>query len=83
MGKKEKLFAKAKNSPANLKFKELCLLAEFAGFKFRRQRGSHKIYKHPVYKAMMNFQPEEDSAKKYQVLQLIESIEEFNIILED
>jgi len=49
MLRKSKLFNKAKNSPYNFKFKELCTLAENVGFIFRNQTGSHKIYKHKLF----------------------------------
>ena len=47
MGKKDKLYRKAKESPENFSFTEICSLAEHVGFEFRNQSGSHKIYKHP------------------------------------
>jgi predicted RNA binding protein YcfA (HicA-like mRNA interferase family) len=82
MGKKEKLFEKAKNSAGNLRFEELCSLAEMVGFIFRNQKGDHKIYKHKNLKRMMNFQPNRDKskAKIYQIRQLINFIEEFKLI---
>jgi predicted RNA binding protein YcfA (HicA-like mRNA interferase family) len=76
MGKKEKLLQKAKNSPSNLTFDELCLLAEKYGFVFRGQSGSHKIYRHCVSQNIMNFQPDNNKAKKYQVKQLLAFIED-------
>ena len=83
MGKKDKLFKKARDSSENLTFNELCYLAEHAGFEFRNQTGSHKIYKHPVIKKTMNFQPDKkdkSKAKKYQTKQLITIIEDFNLM---
>ena len=88
MGKKEKLYKKAKESSSNLRFDEICLLAEKAGFVFKRQRGSHKLYQHltlvhPRIGKRMNFQPDEQDkskAKKYQIEQLIEFIDYFNLI---
>jgi len=83
MVRKSKLFNKAKNSPDNFKFKELCTLAENVGFIFRNQTGSHKIYKHKLFNKIMNFQPDKhdkSKAKKYQTNQLINFIEEFNFM---
>jgi len=83
MSKKDKLYKKAKASPENLSFVELCSLAEHAGFEFRNQTGSHKIFKHPANKKMLNFQPDEKNkgnAKKYQVKQLVEIIENYNLM---
>ncbi len=84
--KKIKLYKKLTESPTNAKFNEICRLAEEVGFEFRNQNGSHKIYKHPVYKKMMNFQPDKrdnSKAKKYQVSQLISFIDDNNLIKED
>lgn len=82
MTKKEKLFSKAKNSPGGLTFNELCRLAELAGFVFRNQSGSHKIYKHPATGEMMNLQPYGKHAKKYQVMQLLDVINKHGLISE-
>jgi predicted RNA binding protein YcfA (HicA-like mRNA interferase family) len=83
MGKKEKLYKKAKSSPTNLRFSELCSLAENVGFAFRDQTGSHKIYKHTKYDRTMNFQPDKhdkSKAKKFQIRQLIDFIDEHKLI---
>jgi len=73
----EKLIEKARRSPTNFTFEEICQLAERVGFIFRRQAGSHRIYKHPLYRAMMNFQPDKRDlakAKGYQIKQLLDFI---------
>ncbi len=83
MGRKEKLYNKAKTSPTNLTFNEICSLAEKVGFVFRNQNGSHKIYKHNSYNKIMNFQPDKhdkSKAKQYQIRQLLEFIDENNLI---
>ncbi len=83
MVKKERLYQKAKESPANFSFNKLCSLAEKVGFEFRNQRGSHKIYKHPKLRKMMNFQPDKhdkSKAKKNQIKQLMDFIDEFKLI---
>jgi predicted RNA binding protein YcfA (HicA-like mRNA interferase family) len=83
MGKKDKLYRKAKKSPGNLSFTEICSLAEHVGFEFRNQSGSHKIYKHPKIKKMLNFQPDKKNkskAKKYQAKQLVVIIEDNNLM---
>ena len=78
MSATEKLIEKARRSPNNFTFEEICLLAERVGFIFRRQAGSHRIYKHSLYKAMMNFQPDKRNpgkAKGSQIKQLLDFIE--------
>lgn len=88
MGKKENLYIKAIESPGNLSFNELCLLADKVGFVCKRQKGSHKLYKHlnlnhPDLGKRMNFQPDESDkskAKRYQTKQLLVLIDYFQLI---
>ena len=83
MVKKNKILSKAKSSPQNLTFNELCSLAEYAGFEFRNQTGSHKIFKNPTIKKMLNLQPDKkdkSKAKKYQIKQLVAYIDDFNLM---
>jgi hypothetical protein len=79
MSKAEKLLQRAINSRKNLKFEDLCSLAECYGWIFQRQSGSHRIYMHPGYGnrlgSMMNFQPRDGKAKPSQVTQLLNAIE--------
>jgi hypothetical protein len=42
MGKREKLYQKAKNSPKNLQFDELCSLAISVGFEQRKLKRRKK-----------------------------------------
>lgn len=74
MSKCSKAEEKARSSPHNLAFSDLCRLAECYGFEFARQRGSHKRYVHPSG-AFMSFQDANGNAKPYQVSQLLEWIE--------
>ena len=78
MNKCDKLLEKAKNSPNNFSFYEICQLAECYDFIFQRQSGSHTIYEHPILKIeqnrLMNFQNFKGKAKPYQVRQLLKAI---------
>lgn len=82
MARCAKLLDKAARSPKNLKFEDLCALAECYGWVFQRQCGSHRIYIHPglgnAFGSMMNFQSRDGKAKPFQVRQLLEAIEELN-----
>lgn len=81
MSKWVKLYMKARESPSNVTFHQLCSLAEHVGFIFRNQTGSHRTYRHPIIKKTMNFQPGKNGkAKIYQVDQLVGCIEEFNLM---
>lgn len=82
MARCAKLLDKAANSPKNLKFEDLCALAECYGWVFQRQCGSHHIYMHPGLGSrpgsMMNFQQRDGKAKPTQVKQLLDAIEGLN-----
>lgn len=78
MGRCDKLLEKAKNSPRNFSFDEICQQAECFGFIFQRQSSSHIIYEHPNLRVeqnrFMNFQNLKGKAKSYQVKQLLKAI---------
>ncbi len=83
MGRCTKLLEKAKSSSSNLRFEELCKLAECNGWELKRQNGtSHKIYVNPNLRPeqgrRMNFQNWNGEAKSYQVEQLLDAIENLN-----
>ena len=83
MSKKEKIYSKAKASPNNISFDDLCSLAEDVGFiKRKSSSGSHRIYSHPeIRQSIMNFQrPSSGKAKPYQVRQLLSFIDENNLL---
>lgn len=60
MANRRKLLQKARNSPSNLRFSEICKLAEDYGWEFKRQKGSHQQYGNPTLGGeignYMNFQ---------------------------
>jgi len=75
-----KLLEKAKNSPNNLRFSELCRLAECYGWEFKPQQGtSHLIGFNPSLTneqgRRMNFQNFKGKAKPHNVRQLLAAIE--------
>lgn len=77
MARCDDLLAKARTNPAGLRFKELCALAECQGWEFARQRGSHRMYKKPGRRELMDFQEGRNgAAMAYQVRQLLDAIED-------
>jgi hypothetical protein len=59
----------------------LCNLAEEAGFIFRNQTGSHRIYKHPQIPELLGLQKlKGGAAKPYQVKQLLRLIAEHDLV---
>lgn len=81
MTKKNKLFEKIKNAPENVRFEDICTLAEMAGFVFKKTRGSHRTYRHAGVIELLNFQDDNDKAKPYQVRQLLKIIEAYELEL--
>ena len=78
MGNCDKILAKARISPNNFSFAEICSLAECFGWQFRRQSGSHRIYENPKLSPeqgrIQNFQDVKGKSKPYQIKQLLRAI---------
>lgn len=78
------IYQKACASPNNFPFSELCRLIEGVGFEFRRQKGSHMIFKHPhihdYQDAMVNVQDFDGKAKAKQVRIVLEIIEKYGLL---
>jgi hypothetical protein len=79
VGKIEKLLAKVKNSPQNIRFDEICGLAESFGFEYKGGRGSHKVYSKKGLTDILTFQNVGGMAKPYQVRQFLKIIEEYDL----
>ena len=77
MSRFDRLLAKARRNPAGLRFEELTALAELAGFRRRRIRGSHQIYSREGIPVLLNLQEVRGMAKPYQVRQLVALIEAY------
>jgi len=77
----QKLLQKALASPANLRFEEVCALARAFGFHQSRVKGSHYIYVHPGVRELVNLQDVRGKAKPYQVRELLELVERYNLSL--
>jgi hypothetical protein len=77
MGKCPDLLDAARRAPLGVKFADLCKLAECYGWEFKRQRGSHRLYKRTGVMNMMSFQESKNGmAKPYQMRQLIDAIDQ-------
>lgn len=85
MGKKEKLLAKARRSPANFSYNDLVRLAELFGFKMNKGKGkgAHEMFKNPLGPPPMNFQNRNGKAKEYQVKQLVNYIDDHDLANEE
>jgi predicted RNA binding protein YcfA (HicA-like mRNA interferase family) len=79
---KRKLLVKALTSSKNLRFAEATRLAEAFGFQLSRVRGSHHVFVHPALRELVNLQEVSGKAKPYQVRQLLDLVERYNLQLD-
>ncbi|MCH7940007.1 MAG: type II toxin-antitoxin system HicA family toxin [Candidatus Marinimicrobia bacterium] len=85
MSRKLKLLEKAWNNSKGLTFDELCRLAEYAGFVLKKQKGSHKTFKHPDIRNRLDSiitiqKGKNGEAKAYQVTRLLELIDKYTLM---
>ncbi len=73
---------KALNSPNNLRFADVRTLVEAFGFRLSRVSGSHHIFTHDSVRELLNLQEVRGQAKAYQVRQLLQLVERYNLSLE-
>ena len=59
------------------------MLAEAFGFRASRVRGGHHIFVHPDVRELVNLQKVGGKAKPYQVKQLMELVERYNLALKE
>jgi predicted RNA binding protein YcfA (HicA-like mRNA interferase family) len=79
--KPRKLLQKALSSPASLRFEEACALARAFGFHLSRVSGSHHIFARRKVRELVNLQEVKGKAKPYQVKQLLDLVERYNLSL--
>ena len=53
------------------------------GFRLQRINGSHHIFAHPEVLELVNLQDVKGKAKPYQVKQLLQLVERYNLKMED
>jgi predicted RNA binding protein YcfA (HicA-like mRNA interferase family) len=80
---KSKLLQKLLSGSKNIQFSEVTACAEAFGFRLDRINGSHHIYIHPEVPELINLQNVKGQAKPYQVKQLLQTIERYNLQMED
>lgn len=81
--RKEKLLEKIYRGSKNVRFSEAMKFAELFGFHLDRINGSHHIFIHPDIPEMINLQNFKGKAKLYQIKQIIDIIERYNLQVED
>jgi predicted RNA binding protein YcfA (HicA-like mRNA interferase family) len=81
--KRRRLLLRILNGSKNISFQDFQSLVAGYGFRLRRIAGSHHIYSHPDIPDGLNLQPARGKAKMYQVRQLLDLVEEYNLHLDD
>ena len=77
MSKKEKRNQKIRNKPQGVNFDELLKWLADNGFSLEKINGSHHLFRHPITRKKLNFQPDKNGkAKPYQIKQAIKAIDE-------
>ena len=67
----------------NVRFSDALTLARALGFRLARTEGSHHILIHPAVPEPLNLQNVRGQAKPYQVKQLVQLVERYNLRLGD
>ncbi|OGW03413.1 MAG: hypothetical protein A2889_06860 [Nitrospinae bacterium RIFCSPLOWO2_01_FULL_39_10] len=79
----QKLFSKVNNNPYDVRFSDICKLAEAFGFIYKGGKGSHRVYSRKGITEILNFQNVKGKAKPYQVKQFLKLIQEYNLKLKE
>jgi predicted RNA binding protein YcfA (HicA-like mRNA interferase family) len=81
--KKAKLLRKLLSGSRNISFSEAVSCAKAFGFRLDRMSGSHHIFVHADIPELVNLQNNKGKAVPYQVKQLLQLIERYNLQMED
>jgi len=63
-------------------FRDLVTMVEAFGFVHARTKGSHHSYTHPACPRPLVLQPQGKDAKRYQIREFLDMIEEYGLTLE-
>ncbi len=74
-----KLLKKLQGGSKNLRFSDVVACARAVGFRLDRVNGSHHIFVHTRCDRLINLQEVNGKAKPYQVKQLLDLIECYNL----
>jgi len=81
--KSRKVLEKVLAGSKDIRFNEAVALAEGFGFHLSRVSGSHHIFVHPQVRELVNLQDVNGKAKSYQIRQLLELVERYDLRLRD
>ncbi len=84
MVKTSKLYEQLlQSSSRTIAFRDLEKLLQAFGFELARTTGSHRQYVHPKIPRPFPVQPEGKDAKRYQVREFLELVEEFSLYMDE
>ena len=83
MSRRKKLLSRIQDNPQNVRFEDICKLAEAFGFEYKGGKGSHEVYTKKGVIEILNLQNVKGFAKPYQVKQFLKMIEDYNLKLEE
>jgi predicted RNA binding protein YcfA (HicA-like mRNA interferase family) len=84
MTKPSKLFTSLRHNPSQvIAFRDFVSLLTSFGFEQKRQRGSHRSYRHPAVAEVITIQPRGADARPYQVREFLSIVEAYNLRLEE
>lgn len=84
MTKPAKLFALLlQSTDRSVSFRDFVAMVEAFGFRNIRTRGSHATYANPACATPLNLQPRGKDAKRYQIRNFLDIVEEYGLTLED
>ncbi len=81
--KKLKLLQRLLINQKNVKFNDAVSCAEAFGFRLDRINGSHHIFVHDKISELVNLQNVKGKAKSYQIKQLLQLVEKYNLQIEE
>lgn len=80
----QKLFHRVlANSNLAISFRDFERLLQATGFKHVRTSGSHRIYAHPAVPRPFPVQPDGKDAKRYQLREFLELVEQYGLYIEE
>lgn len=84
MVKPSKLFSLLlENSNRDVSFRDFLALASALGFVHSRTKGSHQSFAHPKCPKLLVVQPKGKDAKRYQVRELLDMVDEYGLALDE
>ncbi|HEV2748734.1 MAG TPA: type II toxin-antitoxin system HicA family toxin [Allosphingosinicella sp.] len=84
MTKPAKLYANLLVNPAQvIAFRDFERLLQAAGFECKRERGSHRSYRHPRVPEVLTVQPKGKDAQSYQVRMFLDMMRRHGLGMEE